>query len=190
MQLDFNSLGEVLSQIGPDYNASEWHGILSGLICIKASDAQVLWRDHIIAELGENKDPAPEEQINTLLLPAYQETLRQLTSPDCDFQPVLPDDSASIAERTRALAQWAQGLLVGMSYGGLQDLKDLPVDSKEILMDMTKIAKAGGYAVEGTEEDENAFTEIAEYLRAAVLLVFQELNPTESTHPADKTRLH
>ena len=77
-----------------------------------------------------------------------------------------------------------------MSYGGLQDLKDLPADSKEILMDMTKIAKAGGYAVEGTEEDESAFTEIAEYLRAAVLLVFQELNPTESAQPADKTRLH
>jgi len=190
MQLDYNSLAETLFQIGPDYNASEWHGILVGLLCIKASDAQTLWCDHIIAEAGEDRDLAPQEQINSLLLPVYQETLRQLTSPDCDFLPVLPDDSASITERTQALAQWAQGLLVGMSYGGLQDLKDLPADSKEILMDMTKIAKAGAYAVEGTEEDENAFTEIAEYLRAAVLLVFQELNPAESTHPADKTHLH
>ena len=49
MQLDYNSLGEALSQIGPDYNASEWHSILVGLLCINASDAQVLWRDHIIA---------------------------------------------------------------------------------------------------------------------------------------------
>jgi len=190
MQLDYESLNEVLSQIGPDYNASEWHGILCGLVCINVQDAQGLWRDNIVSELDENIKLIPKEQLNTLLLPVYQETLRQFTSPDCDFQPVLPGDAVNVTKRTQDLAKWAQGLLLGMSYGGLQDLKDLPTDSTEILMDLTKIAKAGAYSVEGTEEDENAFTEISEYLRAAVLLVFQELNPADSSHPADKTHLH
>ncbi len=81
-----------------------------------------------------------------------------------------------------------------MSFGGVKDLKELPADSMEIMLDFTKIAQAGKYTIEGTEEDDTAFTEISEYLRAGVLLVYQELHSRNkaphTTHPADNSRLH
>lgn len=193
MQYDYPSMTEVLSRIGPGNDASESHGVLCGLLCTNGGGAAELWLDHLMSQVKEDADFSSGE-LSTLLNPIIHESLRQLTSVECDFQPILPQDPASIAEQTIALAHWAQGFLVGMSFGGVKDLKELPADSMEILLDFTKIAQARKYNVEGTEEDAAAFTEISEYLRAGVLLVYQELDSLKKAphtmHPPDKSRLH
>ncbi|NOX42952.1 MAG: UPF0149 family protein [Gammaproteobacteria bacterium] len=189
MQFDYVSVTEVLFRIGPGNEASECHGVLCGLLCAKGGGAAGLWVNHIMSQINEANEVPPGE-LETLLNPIILESQRQLTSVECDFQPILPEDTASVAEKTVALAQWAQGFLVGMSFGGIKDLKELPADSMEILIDFTKIAQAGKYDIEGTEEEDAAFTEISEYLRAGVLLVYQELNSPSVTHPVDKSRLH
>ncbi len=192
MQYDYPSMTEALSRIGPGNDASESHGVLCGLLCTNGEGAVKLWLQHLMSQVNEGTGISSGE-LSTLLNPIIHESLRQLASVECDFQPILPQDPASIAERTTALAHWAQGFLVGMSFGGVKDLKELPADSMEILLDFTKIAQAGKYNVEGTEEDDAAFTEISEYLRAGVLLVYQELRSLKKapqTTSPDKSRLH
>lgn len=189
MQFDYASVTEVLFRIGPGNEASECHGVLCGLLCTNGEGAERLWVNHIMSQINEANEVSPGE-LDALLTPIILESQRQIISVECDFQPILPEDTASVAEKTIALAHWAQGFLVGMSFGGIKDLKELPADSMEILMDFTKIAQAGKYNVEGTGEDDAAFTEISEYLRAGVLLVYQELNSPQATHSVDKSQLH
>lgn len=195
MQFEYENMAGLFAQIGPGIDVTECHGVLCGLLSTKREEARLLWFKHVLSQAGLDDSDANDiemrmSQAGALLEPIYIETHRQLNSIECDFQPVLPGDSSEIADRTRSLAHWAQGFLVGISFGGVEDLKELPKDSMEIMMDMTKIAKAGNYSVEGTEEDEIAFSEVYEYLRAAVLLVYQEMNPSGSEQSADKNQLH
>ena len=47
----------------------------------------------------------------------------------------------------------------------------------EALQDFTQIARANPEEVVESEEDENAYTELVEYLRAAVQVLYDELSP-------------
>jgi len=193
LQYDYQSITEVLSRLGPGNDAAESHGVLCGLLCTNGKDAVDLWLKHLIYQVNEGARLSHTE-LAVLLDPVISETRRQLISVECDFQPILQPDLASLAQQTIALAHWAQGFLVGVSFGGVKDLKDLPADSMEILMDFTKIARAASYQVDSSEDDAVAFTEIAEYVRAGVLLVYQELQMQQKTdklsHPDDKSRSH
>jgi len=193
LQYDYQSITEVLSRLGPGNDAAESHGVLCGLLCTNDKDAVDLWLKHLLYQVNEGAKLSHAE-LATLLVPVISETRRQLVSVECDFQPILPDDSSGLGQQTIALAHWAQGFLVGVSFGGVKDLKVLPADSMEILMDFTKIARAASYQVDSSEDDAVAFTEIAEYVRAGVLLVYQELQMQQKTDkmapPEDKSRLH
>jgi len=189
MRYDYQQITEILRQIGLGNEAAESHGVLCGLLCTNGEGAQARWSTHIMSQVGEKEGLSPAA-LQALLSPIVQECQQQLTSTECDFQPVIPQDPTSVSEKTVALAHWAQGFLVGMSFGGVKDLKELPENAMEILLDFTKIAQAGKYDIDGTEEDDVAFTEIFEYLRAGVLLVYQELNPLPISHPVDRSRLH
>jgi uncharacterized protein YgfB (UPF0149 family) len=76
-----------------------------------------------------------------------------------------------------------------MSEGGMKDLAALPADSSEVMRDLVEIARAGGYDLEEGEEDEVAYNELLEYVRTGVLLINEELNPTQAP-PQDNVTLH
>jgi len=108
-------------------------------------------------------------------------TRRQLNDPACEFQMLLPDDNDSLDARVNALGDWCQGYLIGLSLGGITDFAPLPEDAREITKDLLEIARAGtSYELEGSEEDENAYAELVEYLRVGVLLINEELQPTQA----------
>ena len=183
MQLDYESMNGVLTQMGNDLDPSECHGVLCGLLCINPGQANPVWTNYIIEQVGAADPALLTNKAGELLEPVLDTALDQLTSIDCHFQPILPG-SDTVRNRTKALAKWVQGFLVGMSFGGVKDLKDLPTDSMEIMHDLVKIAQAGRYEVTDSDEDEAAFTEILEYLRAGVMLIYQEHNAPEPTAPS------
>lgn len=181
MQLDYETMGNALSELGVDLDPSECHGVLCGLLCVNPAAARTTWVEHVANQEGQTQ---AAEQVMPLLDPFIKLSLEQLDTMECKFQPVMPDANSSIASRTQALGQWAQGFLVGMSFGGVKDLKELPSDSMEIMLDMTKIAQAGRYTVSETDEDDAALTEILEFLRAGVMLVYQELHAPKPSAPS------
>jgi uncharacterized protein YgfB (UPF0149 family) len=136
---------------------------------------------------GKEAAPAHNEEgeARTLLLILYKNSAVQLEDPEYGFTPLLPDDDRSMAERVGALARWCEGFLLGLGLGGVREQSALPGDSAEVMKDFVEISRLGHDEGKEKEEDEGAYAEIVEYVRMAVLLVYEELRPMRAARPAD-----
>lgn len=184
---DIDEIGDALERLESDSGAAECHGAMAGLLCAAGSMETARWLKRLFPSV-ETGDLLARGAIDTLAR-LYEETARQLDDAVLDFQLVLPDDEEPLDERIEALAEWCQGFLLGMSEGGMKDLAALPADSSEVMRDLVEIARAGSYAVGEGEEDEVAYNELLEYVRTGVLLINEELNPTQAP-PQDNVTLH
>ncbi len=84
-----------------------------------------------------------------------------------EFAPLLPDDDEPLAERATALAQWCQGFLYGLGTGRLNSIDELPGEVGEIVHDLTEISRATPGEEDPTEDDEQAYAELVEFVRVA-----------------------
>lgn len=180
-------LDAALGQVETEMRAVECHGTLVGLLCARGEMAKAEWLDFIAHALNP-ADLLAREALETFGA-LFEAARAQLTDSNLDFQPLLPGDETPVDVRIEALAQWAQGFLLGMSAGGVKELEKLPGDSGEIIRDFVDICRADTYDLEGDEEDEVAYNELLEYLRTGVLLINEELHPTKAP-PRDAVTLH
>jgi hypothetical protein len=88
-----------------------------------------------------------------------------------DFRPLLPTDDRPLAERTRCLASWVSGFLAGFGAGST---RVEGTDSTEALRLLEQIARAGIDPEADDEEQEQAFSELSEFVRVAALLLREE----------------
>ncbi|MEN8169778.1 MAG: YecA family protein [Pseudomonadota bacterium] len=180
-------LDSALGHVETEMRAVECHGTLIGLLCAKGEMEKKEWLKYIAHAL----DPANllvREALETFGA-LFEAAHSQLADSTLDFQLLLPDDESPVEQRIEALAQWAQGFLLGMSAGGIKDIEKLPGDSGEIIRDFVDICRADTYDLEGGEEDEVAYNELLEYVRTGVLLINEELHPTKAP-PRDDVTLH
>lgn len=179
----YSDLQYTLDNLALDKYASEIHGSLCGLLCAASNSNAQAWLDSILPR--PDTDNLLHREALTLLTDLQRSTVSQLNDPTCDFHLLLPDDETEFDIRVSALSDWCQGFLLGLSLGGLKDLKKLPPDAIEIATDLTEIARAGSsYDLEGSEEDEEAFQELIEFVRVGILLIYEELHPDLATHGA------
>jgi hypothetical protein len=115
--------------------------------------------------------------------------MKELRGGEMDFQPLLPADHEELAVRTEALADWAEGFLYGL--GGSADGAVLPLSPQcsEILSDFAEISRAGEVGSEEAELEENAYTELVEFVRVGAQLMHEELADWRASRAAD-TRSH
>jgi len=173
----YSEIDELLKQSGAMQEPAESHGLLSALLCA-GQDAIATW----LAELH------PEQRDGDLLAKQAMDTLEgfaavvkvQLQGADFSYELMLPSDEEPLPSRVFALAQWCQGFYLGLGIAGINDLEKLPEDSREVVKDMTEIARIENYDDKAeqppSEEDEAAYAELVEYLRVGVLLIFEELS--------------
>jgi uncharacterized protein YgfB (UPF0149 family) len=142
--------------------------------------------------LGEHEDTNDAlQQVGKLLLQLHQATIEQMNDSNVDYQLFLPDDDESLEARVEALGVWCQGFVYGLAAGGVQEDSVIPDDSKELITDIIEISRAGYVADDEAEErvgvdndddeDEAAFMEVSEYVRMGVLLIYEELQPLQSS---------
>lgn len=184
---DIDEIGDALERLESDMGAAECHGAMAGLLCAAGRMEKARWLKRLFPGVGSG-DLLAREAIDTLAR-LYEETARQLDDVTLGFQLLLPDDDEPLDERVEALAEWCQGFLLGMSEGGMKELAALPGDSSEVMRDLVEIARAGSYDLGTGEEDEVAYNELLEYVRTGVLLINEELNPTQAP-PQDNLTLH
>ncbi len=180
-------LDAALAQVETEMRAVECHGTLIGLLCAKGEMEKKGWLE-FIAHALDPADLLAREALETFGA-LFEAAHAQLADSTLDFQLLLPADDTPVETRIEALAQWAQGFLLGMSSGGIQDIEKLPGDSGEIIRDFVDISRADTYDLEGGEEDEVAYNELLEYVRTGVLLINEELHPTKAP-PRDDVTLH
>ena len=187
--LSYEELLIPLQKLDIDKDPSEIHGSLCGILCAKDKHEAQIDIALLIPEL-DSANLLHRECFDSLT-ELYNQTLLQLNDPNCEFYMLLPDEnSTDLQTLVDALGDWCQGFLVGLSFGGITDIDGLEPDSAELVQDFVEIARAGSsYALEDSDDEQQAFTELLEYVRIGVLLIHEEQHPIRSA-PIDTSVLH
>lgn len=177
--------GEIAACLGDGVagaSAAEAHGTLCGLLCAAAGDLPEAWIENSLADAHDSA-AAPSVADHQRLGDLYKATLEALQGAQMDFRPLLPDDSEDLIARIDALASWSQGFLYGLAVRGLKDFGDLEGEVREFLDDLIQITRAEPDEDSDSETNEAAYTEVVEYLRVGVQLVYEQGQSGVDTPP-------
>lgn len=168
----FRELDRLLADTDSEVDAAEAHGCLAGALCAAPAYRASEWVDEILQEdAAARLDQASVAALESL----FAGTAQSLGGGEMTFEPLLPDDEAPLAVRTRALAFWCAGFLYGLGVGQLPSLDGVPGEVGEVLRDLAEISRAGFEESGPTDADEEAYMELVEFVRAGVQLVYDEL---------------
>jgi yecA family protein len=173
--LEYYDVQDVLDRATPGADPADSHGLLCGLICAAGFADPQRWLPEVFDDF--NPRDAAQARAYQCLQSVYEHTLASLHSEDLDFELLIPDDEAPLAERTESLGAWCSGFLSGLGLGGLPDQDKMSEELAERLEEMAQIARVD-FDLEDPGEDENvSFEEVVEYLRIGVLFIHDELQP-------------
>jgi uncharacterized protein len=168
--LDFATVQANLTAENVKAHGAELHGVLTGLICagyaFENTDYLAMIND--LFNSGEGLPLVVKSMVKQL----YSEIWQTLLDDSYGFKLMLADDDDSMAERANAIGSWVQGFNLGF---GLQQ-KDTAIaseDVKEVISDFAEIANLSD-EIEEDEATEQAYYEIAEYVKVSALLCFSE----------------
>ena len=160
--MDYQQINEILEQFDADMDASEAHGVATGMLCVEPRGAAGNWLTELFGNSIDNDDLEP--------LTALFEATRQLltdASHSFAFDLLLPDDDETLNVQAEAMRDWCQGFLFGVGYS--QGQSAWPGDSGEVMRDLVEVTKMDCDNI--GDEDADDLMEIHEYLRAAVYTV-------------------
>jgi uncharacterized protein YgfB (UPF0149 family) len=175
--IDYPELRQLLSDAHAVTGPAEAHGSLVGSLCAVNGFSLDDWLSEIL----------PEGEIATstehILGEMYRQTVGALLGADMQFELLLPDESESLEERARSLGLWCNGFLYGLGTNGAKDPRELPTDAAEVVQDLGEISRAGVDLQDSEESNEVAYTELVEFVRVGVQLVFEELGQRRAPPP-------
>lgn len=178
----YDQLQAALDLAGLEMRASEVHGMVCGEICRQLR----LGRDpEFPALLGVAADTVGAGRTVLEIVDELAEQSHRSLDAGMEFSLLIPGDEERIDERTVSLADWARGFALALLRGDKLKLADLDDNSAEVVEDLLKISEA--QPGEETNEDERALTEIEEYMRVGVQLVFEGLQPGEVGETTDRS---
>ena len=176
--MEHAEIDEALRRCGATWNASQAHGFLCSRLSLHGSEAAADWIDQV--GLGEERGASREYCVQALES-LFTTTHDQLAERQSEFTPLLPGDETPAAERADALAHWCEGFLHGLVSGpqpesvrtrlATEPLSDIIKDFLEI----TRATAGGSADLDEDNGDEEAYTELVEYIRVAAQLVYEEL---------------
>lgn len=182
----FDDLQRVLVQTRALTDAAEAHGTLVGSLCASRCTLGD-WLAEILPE-GRAEGLAAQD-----LQAVFEATAGALVEGALAFEPLLPADDAPIGDRATALGEWCQGFLYGLGAGpALPDPDALQGEAAEVLRDMTAITQVDVDPADDPETNEAAYAELVEFVRVAVQLLYEHLQPLREPPPAapNRERLH
>jgi yecA family protein len=178
---DPDELGHALavSELSP--SAFEAHGIYCGLLTAAAPEPQQRW----LAELLSNAehDDAETAHCRSLLQDLAAATRAQLDGPSQDFDLLLPQDERSLRERAMAVHEWTRGFLFGLGLVGI-DAARLSPQTREAFDDLVEVTRMDLDDLEDDESNEQALSDVVEFIRVAALLLREDLTASIKVNQA------
>lgn len=178
------ALERALERAGAPWEPSAVHGLVTGWLTGGTAPAGRRVAAELLGRPAAVTDAVTEGLGKTLEL-VIEATHHALRDELLGFTPWLPPDEAPLAERVRALAEWAQGFGMGFALGTRGLGAALPEAAREVLGDLAEISRAAPtQGADGeAEEEEMAFAELYEYLRMAVLMLHEEMRALREVPP-------
>lgn len=178
---NFAELDRTLVDLRLGIGAAELHGSLTGFLCAGGMAHAGSWL-HDLA-LDEVADAIKRPDDRAVLDRMFVACAEELDDPDLAFTPLLPPDEQPIQDRAAALVEWCRGFLGGLGLSGTTIDNGLSREGNEILADVNRIAQTRFDQGDSAEDDEDAYTEVVEYVRVGVMLLHAELAraPSEAT---------
>lgn len=137
------------------------------MLCMDGAAACGDWLDYLRG--SDENDLSGTDQ--AILERLFEATRLQLDEFDFSFDLLLPEDEAALIERAAALSAWCEGFLLGLGYGSKD--AEWPGECTEILRDLVEISALDPEA--SGEADEEAYSELAEYVRVGAQVIRSEL---------------
>lgn len=180
---DFDGWQKELREAQLSVTTAELHGIVTGFLCTGVALSLARMTDLLQQPLSPNAQ--------TSVLRMVRDAQVSLVDEDFRFEPLLPGEDADVADRVRGLSAWCGGFLQG--FGGAGEFKEaeLPENVREVLPDLLQIASIRD-DVPDNDDNEADLTEIAEYVRVAVMTVYLECskNARNAGPDSDETGKH
>jgi uncharacterized protein YgfB (UPF0149 family) len=153
--------------------------LISGLLCGNPTSTAA-WEELVT---GGKETEKTHEVLQSL----YDATAQQLKDFLFEFELILPSDTDALPARAEALTLWCQGVLTGFKLAGVPIVERDASELTEAINDLIEIAKMNYEEVIATEEDEAAYVELVEYVRMAVIFIYQDLRESEAPKLAGKS---
>ncbi len=176
--MSYQIINEILQQHGSDLEAAQAHGIASALLCVDPNAQGVTWLAQII---NEDRFLLEEEKATLVDLFELTRTFLQPEQAGFDFDLLLPSDE-DLQEQAITLSQWCEGFLWGIGYATANAPTTPEITA--ILREIIEFTKLDTDIEDENEEDAEAFMQIHQYLRAAVLIIRDEWlsSPSSALH--------
>lgn len=181
--LDYPALNALLARLGYADDAAAFHGSLCGALCRQKPDEV----DPVL--LFDDEELKPEVDTLAELRQLRDDAVAALTDLQSAFMPVLPDDAAPLSERAKALGGWCEGFLYGLAGRIKLNLRECSEEVREIVKDFTQFTRTSLDAGGDDEVEEEAYTELVEYIRVGAQLVYMEMHP-RSGATSDSPTIH
>jgi hypothetical protein len=170
---DYTELSRVLKWATPKLHPSQVHGLICGLLC--GSPLHIaMWKESVI---GREKIGKIDKELQAL----HGASVKQLSEFLFELRLLLPIDSVALPERAEALTLWSQGFLTGLKYVQVPIVERERGEVTEAINDIIEIAKMNYEDVVASNEDEMAYVELVEYVRVAVILIYQTLHANKAS---------
>lgn len=167
----YSEVLELLPVESPAELPAELHGLVCGALCAGIPLDEARWRE--LTEFASAEVPAEEvDAVLFVLLRGAQ----GLDAEDFAFEPLLPDEETPIWDRLRALAAWCDAFVFAFGMAN-PDLSLVSEDAAEAIGDLEQVADVDPDVAAG-EEEERQYVEVREHVKAAALLIREELRDT------------
>ncbi len=174
ISLNYERVERQLASADVENTASEVHGVLCGLLCGGAADAERTWMGELMPDDAAEGDLLLGECMVSLAA-LFKETDAAVADTGFEFSAFLPDDDKNLTVRGRAVADWCQGYLYGLGLSGADGLDKLSGDAGEALQSLSEVSQMDVAALQANEEDEFALAEVIEFIWVAAMLIRSEL---------------
>lgn len=176
--VNYDQLSAHVEAAGLESSAAESHGMFCGLLCGGSVEPESVWLGQLLQDRdGQDLSvQACEQGLRTL----SAQTREAIDGPGRSFTPLLPEDERPMVERARALSEWCQGFFYGVGLAGIRD-EHLSPGTVESLRHLAEIIHLDSEVAVDSEDDEEAYAELTEFVWVAAMLVYEERVPRVET---------
>ncbi len=193
--IDHNEVDALLRNAGSDWSAAQAHGLLCSRLAVLGAEGGPDWFGLVLPQASGGNVSHGDDL--ALLDELFNETYRQLSERQSEFDLLLPGEGETDSVMTTAFAEWCEGFLHGLvsDVKGEALKKTLAAEPlSDIIKDMLEMTRASADDDDESEGDDEALTELIEYLRVAAQLVYEELaelrRPQENPPVPESDAIH